>query len=162
MNEPMDNQATWAGSDPAGMTLAHTLTGRPGGQVVLFIHGITGSRNYFFKKSRRLAEDYGRAEEAVGKLRGAGVPEAPSGELLGDALERLGRPDDPGTYEDRGPVARGGMGEVRRVLDARLQRTRWLRQSGTFQNRDCIQPLRPDPDGKTPSSTDLYLHHCHG
>jgi pimeloyl-ACP methyl ester carboxylesterase len=42
------------------MTLAHTLTGRPGGQVVLFIHGITGSRNYFLKKShtRRMAGRY--------------------------------------------------------------------------------------------------------
>ena len=58
MNEAMESQATWAGSDPARMTLAHTLTGRPGGQVVLFLHGITGSRNYFLKKSRRLAEDY--------------------------------------------------------------------------------------------------------
>ncbi len=72
---------------------------------------------------RRLAEDYIRAEEAVGKLRGASAVEEPSDDLVAEALEQLGRPDDPGTYEDRGPVARGGMGEVRRVLDARLQRT---------------------------------------
>jgi pimeloyl-ACP methyl ester carboxylesterase len=58
MNEPMENHAKWAGVDPATMTLAHTLTGRPDGQVVLFIHGITGSRNYFLKKARPLAEEY--------------------------------------------------------------------------------------------------------
>lgn len=54
----MDYQSAWDGEDPIDIALAHTLTGHPGGRVVLFIHGITGSRRYFLKKVRPLMRDY--------------------------------------------------------------------------------------------------------
>ena len=40
------------------LALEYSLLGNPGRQVVLFLHGITGSRNYFFKKVRRLTRHY--------------------------------------------------------------------------------------------------------
>ena len=41
---------------PSPPLLDYTLTGRRGAQPVLFLHGITGSRRYFQRKVRRLAE----------------------------------------------------------------------------------------------------------
>jgi pimeloyl-ACP methyl ester carboxylesterase len=44
--------------ESGAMPLAHTLIGRPDGRVILFLHGITGSRRYFLKKVRRLEGRY--------------------------------------------------------------------------------------------------------
>jgi formylglycine-generating enzyme required for sulfatase activity/tRNA A-37 threonylcarbamoyl transferase component Bud32 len=52
-------------------------------------------------------------------------------------------PEEPGRYEDRGPIARGGMGEVRRVFDRTLQRTVAMK---------ALQPNRTDS---------LSLHRFH-
>ena len=41
---------------PSPVLLDYTLIGRRGAQPILFLHGITGSRRYFQRKARRLAE----------------------------------------------------------------------------------------------------------
>ena len=40
------------------MLLDYSMIGRPRGQAILFLHGITGSRRYFLKKVRRLESSY--------------------------------------------------------------------------------------------------------
>ncbi len=46
--------------------------------------------------------------------------------------------DDPGSYEDRGLLGRGGMGEVRRVYDASLQRTLALKTLKTVASHPLL------------------------
>ena len=65
---------------------------------------------------RRMQAGYERAREALGAL---GDPRG----LLGEVLERLGHPEAPPSYADRGEVARGGMGVIRSVWDEQLRRT---------------------------------------
>ena len=45
-------------SERSDLVLDYSLFGDPGRPVVLFLHGITGSRNYFLKKVRRLTRHY--------------------------------------------------------------------------------------------------------
>ena len=58
MSQTTYNPAAWTAEKSGTLTLAHTVLGRPDGQVVLFLHGITGSRRYFLKKVRSLADRY--------------------------------------------------------------------------------------------------------
>ncbi|MFQ5767163.1 MAG: alpha/beta fold hydrolase [Acidobacteriota bacterium] len=44
--------------DPSTLVLTHSLTGRPGAPVILFLHGITGSHRYYARKVQPLRENY--------------------------------------------------------------------------------------------------------
>lgn len=53
-----DHAVSTGTSERSNLVLEYSLFGDPGRPVVLFLHGITGSRNYFLKKVRRLARHY--------------------------------------------------------------------------------------------------------
>ncbi|TDI30338.1 MAG: alpha/beta hydrolase [Acidobacteria bacterium] len=58
MGQTSHEPAAWTAEKMEPMNLAHTVLGPPDGQVILFLHGITGSRRYFLKKVRSLADRY--------------------------------------------------------------------------------------------------------